>query len=81
MLIGECRQGFDMTDTFETTLEWTGEEKIGRRLDSLIPDGFQSEITQIDDGVKLSIQIKADNLEELRQIVDELLTLFSDQDE
>ena len=81
MLIGECRQGFDMTDTFETTLEWTGKEKIGRRLDNLIPDGFQSEITQIDDGVKLSIQIKADNLEELRRIVDELLTLFSDQDE
>lgn len=70
-----------MTDSFETTLEWTGEEKIGRRLDTLIPDGFQSEITQFDDGVKLSIQIKADNLEELRQIVDELLTLFSDQDE
>ena len=65
-----------MTDSFETTLEWTGEEKIGRRLDTLIPDGFQSEITQFDDGVKLSIQIKADNLEELRQIVDELLTLF-----
>ena len=70
-----------MTDSFETTLEWTGEEKIGRRLDTLIPDGFQSEITQLGDGVKLSIQIKADNLEELRRIVDELLTLFSDQDE
>ena len=81
MLIDECRQGFDMTDVFETTLEWTGEEKIGRRLDTLIPDGFQSEITQLGDGVKLSIQIKADNLEELRRIVDELLTLFSDQDE
>ena len=47
MLIDECRQGFDMTDTFETTLEWTGEEKIGRRLGTLIPDGFQSEITQL----------------------------------
>ena len=81
MLIDECRQGIDMTDSFETTLEWTGEEKIGRRLGTLIPDGFQSEITQLDDGVKLSIQIKADNLEELRRIVDELLTLFSDQDE
>ena len=81
MLIDECHQGFVMTDSFETTLEWTGEEKIGRRLDTLIPDGFQSEITQLDDGVKLSIQIKAGNLEELRQIVDELLTLFSDQDE
>ena len=54
MLIDECRQGFDMTDSFETTLEWTGEEKIGRRLGTLIPDGFQSEITQLDDGVKLS---------------------------
>jgi hypothetical protein len=57
-------------------------------LASLIPDGISSNLSQesvSEDGAspsyKLEINVEADSLQELRQIVDDLLALFSDQDQ
>jgi hypothetical protein len=77
-----------MGEVFATVLEWRGSHEIGLRLASLIPDGISSDLSQEsvseDDAspsYKLEINVEADSLQELRQIVDDLLALFSDQDQ
>ena len=52
----------------------------------MIPEGINSKIVEGDSAedeamVTLVIDVEAESLEELRIIVDDLLTLFSDQDE
>ena len=76
-----------MGEVFATVLEWRGSHEIGLRLASLIPDGISSNLSQesvSEEGAspsyKLQINVEADSLQELRQIVDDLLALFSDQD-
>ena len=54
--------------------------EIGKRLSLLIPEGFHYELLDEEEGCKLSIEVQANSLEELREIVDDLLTLFSDND-
>ena len=77
-----------MGEEFATVLEWRGPHEIGLRLVNLIPDGIGCDLTEEDDGQsdttpmsKLVISIEADSIQELRQIVDDLLALFSDQDQ
>ncbi|MBT3656845.1 MAG: hypothetical protein GWP21_01380 [Euryarchaeota archaeon] len=77
-----------MGEEFATVLEWRGSQEIGLRLAALIPDGISSNLSQEsieqEGGAslyKLEINVEADSLQELRQIVDDLLALFSDQDQ
>ena len=71
-----------MSEKFATTLEWRGALEIGQRLATLIPDGISNELVKENNSeVKLVISVEAASLENLRKIVDELLTLFSDQDQ
>ncbi len=71
-----------MSEKFATTLEWRGSMEIGQRLANLIPVGISNELIEENDSeVKLVINVDAESLEQLREIVDNLLTLFSDQDQ
>ena len=70
-----------MADKCSTTLEWRGSAEIGHRLSSLIPDGFDHELNEENADVVLIINVVADSLEDLRIQVDNLLTIFSDQDQ
>ncbi len=77
-----------MGEEFATVLEWRGSHEIGLRLAALIPDGINSNLSQEsieqEGGAslyKLEINVEADSLQELRKIVDNLLALFSDQDQ
>jgi hypothetical protein len=70
-----------MADKCSTTLEWRGSAEIGHRLSSLIPDGFDYELNEESTEVFLIVNIVADSLEDLRIQVDNLLTIFSDQDQ
>ena len=55
--------------------------EIGLRLSNLIPDGFEYELTEEDGFAVLMVNVSANDLEALRKSVDDLLTLFSDQDQ
>lgn len=71
-----------MSEKFATTLEWRGSREIGQRLANLIPDGISNELIEENHSeVKLVVNVDAGSLEQLREIVDNLLTLFSDQDQ
>ena len=77
-----------MGEVFATVLEWRGPHEIGLRLAALIPEEIGSNLSQESVGeegaapsYKLEINVEADSLQELRQIVDDLLALFSDQDQ
>lgn len=77
-----------MGEEFATVLEWRGSHEIGLRLAALIPDGINSNLSQEsieqEGGAslyKLEINVEANSLQELRKIVDNLLALFSDQDQ
>ena len=70
-----------MADKCSTVLEWRGSEEIGLRLSNLIPDGFDYELTEENGEAFLVVNVTADNLESLREAVDNLLTIFSDQDQ
>tara|TARA_B100001113_G_scaffold92712_1_gene74270 strand:- start:1377 stop:1589 length:213 start_codon:yes stop_codon:yes gene_type:complete len=70
-----------MADECSTTLEWRGSAEIGHRLSSLIPDGFDYELNEESSRVVLIVNVVADSLEDLRIQVDNLLTIFSDQDQ
>ena len=77
-----------MGERFATVLEWRGANEIGMRLASLIPNGISNELIEEKGGgdgatslCKLQINVEADSLQELRRVVDELLALFSDQDQ
>ena len=70
-----------MADKCSTTLEWRGSKEIGARLSKLIPDGFDYELTEESGESILVVNVTADSLETLREDVDKLLTIFSDQDQ
>lgn len=70
-----------MAEKFSTTLTWKGDVEIGRRLAALVPDDLGHELEENGDSSTLTINVESDDLEELREIVDSLLTTFSDQDE
>ena len=70
-----------MADKCSTTLEWRGSAEIGHRFSSLIPDGFDYELNEENADAVLIINVVADSLEDLRIQVDNLLTIFSDQDQ
>ena len=70
-----------MAEKFSTTLTWEGDVKIGRRLSALVPDDFAHNLEENGDSSILTITVESENLENLREIVDSLLTTFSDQDE
>tara|TARA_B100000214_G_scaffold352890_1_gene308467 strand:- start:1098 stop:1310 length:213 start_codon:yes stop_codon:yes gene_type:complete len=70
-----------MADKCSTTLEWRGSAEIGLRLSNLIPDGFDYELTEENGDSVLVVNVTADSLETLRELVDNLLTIFSDQDQ
>ena len=77
-----------MGEGFATMLEWRGSHEIGLKLAALIPDGISSNLTEESSDVsdvsalsKLVINIEAGSLLELREIVDDLLARFSDQDQ
>ena len=55
--------------------------EIGNRLALLVPKGLHYELLNEEEGCKLSIEVQAKSLEELRKIVDDLLALFSDHDQ
>lgn len=69
-----------MAGDFTTTLEWSGSVETGQRLSSLVPSNVSSELIIIEEKATLTVTVIADDLEQLRKLVDELLTLFSDQD-
>ncbi len=70
-----------MDGSYSTTLEWSGSLEIGERLSSLVPANFEHELVKEGNSSRLTIKINANSLENLRTIVDDMLTLFSDQDE
>tara|TARA_B100000925_G_C21788039_1_gene379266 strand:+ start:445 stop:657 length:213 start_codon:yes stop_codon:yes gene_type:complete len=70
-----------MAEKFSTTLTWEGSSEIGRRLSSLVPVEIAHNLEENGGSAKLTITVEADDLENLREIVDSLLTTFSDQDE
>ena len=75
-----------MAESFTTCLKWHGSLEVGQQLAGLIPEGINSKIVEGDSAedeamVTLVIDVEAESLEELRIVVDDLLTLFSDQDE
>ena len=70
-----------MADNCSTTLEWRGSAEIGAHLSSLIPEGFDYELTEESGESILVVNVTANSLETLRESVDNLLTIFSDQDE
>ena len=70
-----------MAEKFSTTLTWEGNAEIGRRLSALVPVDITHNLEENGDSAKLTITVEADDLEDLREIVDSLLTTFSDQDE
>jgi len=70
-----------MAEEFSTTLSWEGDVEIGRRLSALVPDDLAYKFEEDGDSSILTITVEADDLESLREIVDSLLTTFSDQDE
>jgi len=70
-----------MAENFSTTLTWEGSSEIGRRLAALVPDGLAHNLKENGDSSILTIDVESDDLENLREIVDSLLTTFSDQDE
>lgn len=69
-----------MAESFTTTLEWNGSAEIGQRLASLVPGDVKSELVLSEEMATLIVNITADSLEQLRESVDFLLALFSDQD-
>jgi len=70
-----------MADKCSTTLEWRGSSEISLRLSNLIPDGFDYELKEESGESVLVVNVTADSLETLRERVDNLLTIFSDQDQ
>jgi len=70
-----------MAEKFSTTLTWEGSSEIGRRLSALVPYDLTYKFEEDGDSSILTITVEADDLENLREIVDSLLTTFSDQDE
>lgn len=70
-----------MTEKFSTTLTWKGDVEIGRRLSALVPDNLVHKLEENGDSSILTINVESEDLENLREIVDSLLTTFSDQDE
>ena len=70
-----------MAEKFSTTLTWEGDVEIGRRLAALVPNDLAHILEENGDFSTLTITIQSDDLENLREIVDSLLTTFSDQDE
>lgn len=70
-----------MSESFSTTIEWSGEAEIGHRLVSLIPDDINFQLTEDAGTANIQIMVSADTLEDLRIIVDQLLADFSNQDE
>lgn len=70
-----------MAEKFSTTLTWKGDVEIGRRLSALVPDSLVHKLEENGDSSILTINVESDDLENLREIVDSLLTTFSDQDE
>ena len=70
-----------MAEKFSTTLTWEGDVEIGRRLAALVPDDLAHILEENGDSCTLTITVEAEDLENLREIVDSLLTTFSDQDE
>ena len=70
-----------MGEKFSTTLTWEGDVEIGRRLAALVPDDLVHNLEESGDSSILTITVESDDLENIRAIVDSLLTTFSDQDE
>ena len=70
-----------MSESFSTTIEWSGGAEIGHRLVSLIPDDINFQLTEDAGTANIQIMVRADTLEDLRIIVDQLLADFSNQDE
>ena len=70
-----------MAEKFSTTLTWEGHVDIGRKLAVLVPNDLVHELEENGDSSILTITVESDDLENLREIVDSLLTTFSDQDE
>jgi len=70
-----------MPEEYTTTLKWHGSKEIGQRLANLVPEGIDYELIEEDGMVTLVVNVDANSLENLREIVDELLTLFSDEDQ
>ena len=70
-----------MAEKFSTTLTWEGDVEIGRSLAAIVPDDLVHELEENGDSSTLTINVESDDLENLREIVDSLLTTFSDQDE
>ena len=77
-----------MGEEFATVLEWRGPHEIALKLAALIPEGINSNLTEESGNdsdttplSKLMINIETGSLIELREIVDDLLARFSDQDQ
>ncbi len=70
-----------MAEEYRTTLKWHGSKEIGQRLANLVPQGIDYELVENDEMVTLVINVVATSLENLRENVDDLLTLFSDHDQ
>ena len=59
------------------TLEWNGPAEIGQRLIEIIPEGISVVTDNNDDLFSLKLRLEDENLDVLRERVDELLALFS----
>ena len=70
-----------MAEEYTTTLKWHGSKEIGQRLANLVPEGIDYELIEEEELVTLVVNVDANSLENLREIVDDLLTLFSDEDQ
>ena len=70
-----------MADNYSTQLTWEGESHICERLVKLIPDGIKFSVENKNSISILTIDVKSESLDDLRNTVDKLLADFSDQDE
>ena len=71
----------DMAENYSTQLTWEGESHVCERLVKLIPDGIKFSVENKNSVSILTIDVKSESLDDLRNTVDKLLADFSDQDE
>ncbi|MDP6864581.1 MAG: hypothetical protein QGG96_04125 [Candidatus Poseidoniaceae archaeon] len=70
-----------MAEVHQTTIEWNGPVANGQMYADLVPKGIVTKLETNGDLASLSLTITADSMDELRALVDEILTLFSDAED
>ena len=70
-----------MAEAHSTDIDWTGSVEIGKQLSDSIPEGLASELKIKGEKATLSVSIKSETLEQLRSVVDKVLSLFGQEED